>query len=101
MNCTKFSLKPGLHIVVTIAEHASDAALKRILRLLIHRLQIFLVKYEYPPSLQPCEYQRIPGKLKIRVCSHVRLRSLRRLGLNRNDQFNSTSQIDLFTSVRI
>ena len=40
-------LKPGLHIVVTIAEHASDVAPKRILRLSIHRLQIFLVKCGY------------------------------------------------------
>ena len=32
---------------LTIAEHASDIVAKRILRLLIHRLQIFLVKYEY------------------------------------------------------
>ena len=39
-------LKPGFHTVVTIAEHALDVAPKRILRLLIHRLQIFLVKYE-------------------------------------------------------
>ena len=39
-------LEPGLHIVVTIPEHASDVAPKRILRLLIHRLQIFLEKYE-------------------------------------------------------
>ena len=59
-----YSVKPGLHIVLTIAEHAFYFALKRILRLLIHRLQIFLVKYEYPPSLQACEHQGIPGKLK-------------------------------------
>ena len=64
-------IKPGLHIVVTVAEHASDVAPKRILRLSIHQLQIFLVKYEYPPSLQPCEYQGIPGKLKKRACNHV------------------------------
>ena len=38
-------LKPGLHIVVTIAEHAFDVAPKMILRLSIHRFQIFLVKY--------------------------------------------------------
>ena len=60
-------LKPGLHIVVTIAKHASDIAPKRILRLSIHRLQIFLVKCEYTP----CEYQGIPGKLKKRVCDHM------------------------------
>ena len=38
-------VKPGLHIVVTIAEHPSDDASKRILRLSTHNLQIFLVKY--------------------------------------------------------
>ena len=41
------NLKPGLHIVVTIAEHACDHVLKKVLKLLIYRLQIFLVKYEY------------------------------------------------------
>ena len=56
-------LKPGLHIVVTIAELASDVAPKRILRLSIHGLQIFLVKYEYLRSLQLCEDQGIRGKL--------------------------------------
>ena len=40
---------------ITIAELVSDNALKRILRLLTHRLQIFLVKYEYMRSLQLCE----------------------------------------------
>ena len=39
-------LKPGLYIALTIPEHASDVAPKRILRLLIHRFQIFLEKYE-------------------------------------------------------
>ena len=41
------SVKPSLHIVVTIGEHSSDVALKRILRLSTHELQIFLVNYEY------------------------------------------------------
>ena len=41
----------GLHLVVTIAEHASQVAPKRILRLSIHLLQIFFVKYEYMRSL--------------------------------------------------
>ena len=40
-------VKPGLNIVVRIAEHASDVAPERTLRLLIQRLQKFLVKYEY------------------------------------------------------
>ena len=50
-----------------------DKAVKRAknLKPLTHRLQIFLVKYEYLPSLQSCEYQGIPGKLKKRVCHHV------------------------------
>ena len=65
------SLKPGLHIVVTIAEYACDDVLKRVLKLLIYRLQIFLVKYEYLRSLQPCKDQGVPGKLKKRVCNHV------------------------------
>ena len=40
-------LKPGLHIVLTIADYVSDVAPNRILRLSIRRLQMFLVKYEY------------------------------------------------------
>ena len=60
--------KPGLHIhayiVVTMAEYASDVAPKRILRLSIHRLQIFLEKYEYLRSLQLCENQGIRKNLK-------------------------------------
>ena len=47
-------VKPGFHIVVTIAEHVPDVAPKRILRLSIHRLQIFLVKYKYLRSFQLC-----------------------------------------------
>ena len=39
------ALKPGLHIVLTMAEHASDDASKRILKLSTNQLQIFLVKY--------------------------------------------------------
>ena len=42
-----YFLKPGLHIVVTVAEHACDDASKRILKLLIYPLQIFLVKHQY------------------------------------------------------
>ena len=34
-------------------------------------IAVFLVKYEYPASLEPCEYQGIPGKLAKRVCNHV------------------------------
>ena len=58
------TVKPGLHIVVTIAEYACDHVLKRVLKLLIYRSQIFLVKYEYLRSLQQCRDQCIPGKLK-------------------------------------
>ena len=64
-------LKPGLHIVVTVAEHACDHVLKRVLKPSTHRLQIFFVKYEYLRSLQLCEDQRIGGKFKKRVCKHV------------------------------
>ena len=45
--------EPGLHIVVTIAEHACDHVLKRILKLPTCRLQIILVKYDYLRSLLP------------------------------------------------
>ena len=67
------NFKPGLHLdkVVTIAEHACDHVPKRVLKLSADRLQIFLVKYEYVRSLQPCEDQGIQGKLKKRVCKHV------------------------------
>ena len=75
------SLKPGLHIVVTIGEYALDVAPKKILRLSIHRLQIFLVKCEYFWSLQLCEDQITREKLKKRVCNlrvaTMCLRSLR------------------------
>ena len=65
------ALKPGLHIVVTIAEYASDDATKRILRLSTHRLQIFLEKYGYLRSLPLCEDQVPREKPKKRVCNHV------------------------------
>ena len=65
-------LQPGLPVVVTIAEHASDVASKMILRLSIHRLQIFLMKYEHLQSLQPDDDQGIREKLIKRVCYHVR-----------------------------
>ena len=41
-------IKPGLHIVVTIAEPASDVAPKRILRLAVNTsITKIFVKYEY------------------------------------------------------
>ena len=52
-------LEPGLHIVVTIPEHASDVASKRILRLLIDRLQTFLEKYE---CYWMCHYNYVKKK---------------------------------------
>ena len=68
---TTMCLKPGLHIVVTIAEHASDDAPKRILRLSTHPLQIYLVKYEYLGSSLLCEDQ-VPREKPIKgVCNDV------------------------------
>ena len=40
-------VKPGLHIVVTVAEHACDNVLQSILQLSKYQLQIFRVKDEY------------------------------------------------------
>ena len=77
-------MEPGLHIIVTIAEHACDHVLKRVLKLSTYRLQTFLVKYVHLRSLQLCEDQVICGKLKIR-CFQTCLRSLRLIwkpGLN-------------------
>ena len=58
------SVKHGLHFVVAVAQHACGRVLKRVLKLSLYRLQIFLVKYEYQPSLQLCQDQDIRGKLK-------------------------------------
>ena len=67
-----FSLaKPGLHIVVTITEHACDRVLKRVLKLSTYRLQIFLAKYGYLRSLRLCEDQGICGKLQNPVHKHA------------------------------
>ena len=81
--CTAYKkFSPGLHLdkVVTIAEHACNHVLKRVLKLSAYRLQIFLVKYEYLRSLQLCEDQGIRGKLKKRVCTNVCLRSSQLIG---------------------
>ena len=48
--------------VVTIAKHACDHVLKRILKQ--STLQIFLIKYEYLRSLQLCEDQAYAESLK-------------------------------------
>ena len=65
------SVKPNLHMVLTIAQHACDLVPKRILKLSVYRLQIFIVKYEYLRSLRLCEDQDICGKLKRPVSKHV------------------------------
>ena len=62
------SLNPGLHILVTIAEHVCDYVPKRVLKLLKYRLQIFLAKDHYLKSLQLYGDQFIPGQLK-KTCS--------------------------------
>ena len=69
--CGLSRLKPGFHVVVTIAEHACDHVLNRVLKLLIYRSQTFLVKYKHLRSLQLCEDQDILGNLKKRVCNLV------------------------------
>ena len=63
------SVKPGLHVVVTIGHHAYARVLKMVLKLSTYRLQIFLVKCEYLRSL--CEDQGIRVKLKKPVRKHV------------------------------
>ena len=45
--CESWNVKPDLHMVVTVAEHACDGASKRILKLSTYPLQIFLVKHQY------------------------------------------------------
>ena len=61
------SLKPGLHIVVRVAEHACDDASKRILKPSTYRLQIFLVRDQYLRSLLPHGDQTIAGQLEKHV----------------------------------
>ena len=63
--------KPGLHIVVRIAEHACDDASKTILKLSIYLLQVFLVKHQYLRSLQRYGDQAMSGQLKKHVCEQV------------------------------
>ena len=60
-------LKLGLHIVVRLAEHACDDALKRILKPSTCRLQIFLVRDQYLRSVIPHEDQTIAGQLEKHV----------------------------------
>ena len=65
------SVKPNLHIVVTIAQHACDRVRQRVLKLSTYQLQMFLVKYEYLRSSQLCEDNGILGKLKRPVSIHL------------------------------
>ena len=61
---TKLIIKPGLHMVVTIAEHVCDTALQRIIK-------IFLVKDRYLRSLKRYGDHAIPGQLEKHVRKHV------------------------------
>ena len=70
-----FNLKPGLHIVVRVAEHACDDASKRILKPSTYRLQIFLVTDQYLRSLLPHGDQAIAEQLEKHVLKPM-LRSL-------------------------
>ena len=65
------SVKPGLHIVVKIAEHACEHALKKISNLSTYQLQIFPAKYEYLRSLHLCKDQGIHETLKKRTRKHM------------------------------
>ena len=67
MNIPKTDVKPGLHIVVRIAEHACDDASKRILKLSTYRLQIIFVRDQYLRSLLPYRDQAIAAQLKKHV----------------------------------
>ena len=57
--------------VMTIAKHACDHVLKRVLEQSAYRLQIFIVKYEYLQSLQLCENQGIRRKFKRNVSANM------------------------------
>ena len=60
-------LKPGLHIVVRVAEHACDDASERILKPSTYRSEIFLVRDQYLRSLLPYGDQPIAGQLEKHV----------------------------------
>ena len=59
--------KPGLHIVIRVAEHACDDASKKIIKPSTYRLQIFLVRDQYLQSLLPHGDQTIAGLLQNHV----------------------------------
>ena len=61
------TLKPGLHIVVRVAEHACDDASKRIFKPSTYRLQIFLVREQFLQSLLSHGDQTIAGQLEKHV----------------------------------
>ena len=57
-------LKPGLHIVVRVAEHACEDSSKRILKPSTYRLEIFLVRDQYLRPLLLHGDQTIAEQLK-------------------------------------
>ena len=61
--CNFILVKSGLHTVLTIAQNDYNRVLKRVLQLSTYRLQIFLVKYEYPRPLELCKEQGMRRKL--------------------------------------
>ena len=63
------NVKPGIHTVVMIEEYACND--DEDLKLSTHRLQLFLVKYQYLSSLQRYEDQTTFGRLKKHVPKHV------------------------------
>ena len=63
--------KPGLHVVVRVAEHACDDASKRILKPSTYQLQIFLVRNQYLRSLLPHGDQTIAGQLEKHVLKPI------------------------------
>ena len=67
MKISKTDVKPGLHIVVRVAEHSCDDASKRILKPSAYRLQIFLVRDQYLRSLPPYGDQATAGQLEKHV----------------------------------
>ena len=63
----KLNFKPGLHIVVRVAEHVWDDVSKRILKPPSYLLQIFLARDQYLRSLLPHGDQAIAGQLEKHV----------------------------------
>ena len=64
-------IKPGLHIVVRVAEHACDDASKRILKPSTYRLQIFLVRNQYLRLLLQRGNKTIAGQLEKHVLKPI------------------------------